>query len=445
MLWQIILQIILIALNAVFACAEIAVISTNDTRLDKLAASGDKRALRLKKLTDQPAKFLATIQVAITLSGFIGSAFAADNFSGYLVDLIMKTGANISEKILDNVSVVVITLILSYFTLVFGELVPKRFAMKNPEKLALAMSGLIAAISKIFAPLVWLLNISTNGILRLCGVDPENEEDTVTEEEILMMSDAGAEKGTINEDENRIIKNIFAFDDMTAEQICTHRTDVSVLWESDESDVWEETIHRTRHSVFPVCGESVDNVIGTVNAKDFFRLEDKSKSNVMNTIMREPYFVHENMKADRLFAHMKQNDADHFAVVVDEYGGMTGIITVTDLVEQLVGDFSDDDLDQPAAKLEQINEQVWSVPGIIPLSEVAEALEINLPADRFDTFGGFVIAILGEIPKDGTQTSIDSENLHIDILEIKHHRIEKCRVTKITMEESDESSEETKN
>jgi len=439
MLGQIILQIILIALNAVFACAEIAVISINDARLEKLAASGDKRAVKLKNLTDDPSRFLATIQVAITLSGFIGSAFAADNFSERLMKLLTKTGLPIPENVLDTIAVIAITLVLSYFTLVFGELVPKRLAMKNPEKLGLGMSGFIVVISKIFAPLVWLLNASTNGILRLLGIDPNSEDDTVTEEEILMMSDAGAEKGTIDEAENRIIKNIFAFDDMTAEQICTHRTDVSVLWAEDSSDVWEETIHKTRHSVFPVCGENVDNVIGTLNAKDFFRLEDKSKENIMKNIIREPYFVHENMKADRLFAQMKQNNADHFAVVVDEYGGMTGIITVTDLVEQLVGEFADDDLDESALRLEQISENEWSVPGITSLSEVAQEMNVILPADKHDTFGGYLISLLGEIPKDGTQLHIDTEFLSVDIREIRHHRIERCTVIKKTEEGGSQS------
>ena len=336
MIGQIILQIILIALNAVFACAEVAVISTNDMRIEKLAASGSKKAVRLKKLTESPTRFLATIQVAITLAGFIGAAFAADSFSEYLTSAIAKTGIGIPSAVIKKVSVVLITLILSYFTLVFGELVPKRAAMKDPEKIALAMSGAITFVSKLFAPMVWLLNTSANGILRLMGIDPESDDDTVTEEEILMMSDAGAEKGTIDEDENRIIKNVFAFDDMTAEQVCTHRTDVDVLWSADDISVWEETIHRTRHSAFPICGESVDNVIGVLNAKDYFRLEDKSRDNIMANAVREPCFVHENMKADRLFDQMKQRGADHFAVVVDEYGGMSGIITITDLVEELV-------------------------------------------------------------------------------------------------------------
>lgn len=441
MLKQLILQIILIALNAVFACAEIAVISINDTKLDKLAASGNKKALRLKKLTNEPSRFLATIQVAITLSGFIGSAFAADNFSERLVKFLVKTGVPVSENVMHSISVILITLILSYLTLVFGELVPKRIAMKNPEKLALNMSGMITAISKIFAPIVWLLNISTNGLLKLMRINPEAEEETVTEEEILMMSDAGAEKGTIDETENKIIKNVFAFDDLTAEQICTHRTDVSILWESESSEEWEETIHRTRHSVYPICGESIDNIIGLLNAKDYFRLADKSKENIMNTIVREPYFVHETMKADRLFAEMKKNCTDHFAIVVDEYGGMSGIITVTDLVEQLVGEFDSDDQDDPSAKFEKISDDMWTIPGFTPLNEVAEELDIVLPADKYETFGGYVIAILGVIPKDGTQTYIDTDKLHIDVLEIKHHRIELCRVSKIEQPEASDDSE----
>lgn len=442
MIGQIILQIFLIALNAFFACAETAVISVNDNRLEKLAASGDKRAVRLKKLTASPTRFLSTIKVSVTLAGFIGAAFAANSFASRIVRLLTSRGCTIPVGTLNAISVVVITLILSYFTLVFGELVPKRAAMKNPERLALGMSGLISLVSKLFSPFVWLLNASSNGVLRLMGINPEDEVETVTEEEILMMSDAGAEKGTIDEDENRIIKNVFAFDDMTAGQVCTHRTDVSVLWTSDSIDVWEETIHRTRHSSFPVCGDSVDNVIGILDAKDYFRIEDKSRDNIMENAVTEPYFVHENMKADRLFEQMKQKGADHFAVVVDEYGGMSGIITVTDLVEKLVGDYADDD-DEISAALEKIGEDVWNVPGIQALSEVSEELEVTLPADKYDTFGGYVIAMLGEIPKEGTNVELETDRLKIEVLNIKQHRIELCRVTKLVPEKSpDEDAEQ---
>ncbi|MEG1968470.1 MAG: CNNM domain-containing protein, partial [Clostridia bacterium] len=211
-IWQILLQILLIALNAVFACAEIAVISMNDNKLAQMAAQGDKRAVRLARLTSQPARFLATIQVAITLSGFMGSAFAADNFSDKLVQWLLSLGVTVPVATLDTAAVIVITLILSYFTLVFGELVPKRIAMKKAEALALGMSGLITAISKLFAPLVWLLTASTNGILRLFGIDPNAEDEEVSEEEIRMMVDVGNQKGVIDPVEREMIQNVFEFD-----------------------------------------------------------------------------------------------------------------------------------------------------------------------------------------------------------------------------------------
>ena len=257
-----------------------------------------------------------------------------------------------------------------------------------------------------------------------------------------MMSDAGAENGTIDEDENRIIKNVFAFDDMTAGQVCTHRTEVSVLWEYDDISVWEETIHRTRHSVFPVCGESVDNVIGFLDAKDYFRLDDKSRENIMKNAVREPYFVHENMKADRLFEQMKKSGSDHFAVVVDEYGGMSGIITVTDLVEQLVGEFSDDEDDEPQLRLERTGENSWLIPGSASIAEVSEELDITLPADKYDTFGGYVIDELGDIPRDGNQITIESDGLRIEVIEISHHRIEACRVEKVIPDNAEETGNE---
>lgn len=435
MLWQIILQILLIAMNAVFACAEIAVISVNPTKLDKMAEDGNKKAVRLQKLTAEPSRFLATIQVAITLSGFIGAAFAADNFADRIVQLTDKAGFSAYNGIIKPAAVVAVTLVLSYITLVFGELVPKRAAMKNPEKLALNMAKGIGVVQTVFAPLVWILNLSTNAVLRLMGINPEAEDDGVTEEEIIMMSDAGAEKGTIDETENRIIKNVFAFDDLTAEQVCTHRTDVSVLWGDESVETWEETIHLTRHSLYPICGESVDNVIGILNAKDYFRLEDKSRENIMENAVREPYFVHENMKADTLFAQMKKKGGCRFAVVVDEYGGMTGIITVTDLVEELVGDFDDDELNESEPEFKEIGADQWIIPGITSLDEVAEQLEMPLPTDKYDTFGGYVIAALGEIPKDGTSIELEVDELLIEVLEIHHHRIEVCKVTKLCTSE----------
>ena len=279
--WLLLLQVVLIALNAVFACAEIAVLSVNEVKLSKMVSEGNRKARRLSRLTAQPARFLATIQVAITLAGFLGSAFAAENFSDPLVDWLVGLGVTIPPATLNTLAVILITLILSFFTLVFGELVPKRIAMKQSEKVALNISGLITVISKLFAPIVWLLSASTNGILRLLGIDPNEAEEQVGEEDIRMMVDASSEHGGIDHEEKEFIQNVFEFDDLTAEEIATHRTDVDLLWLDDTMDDWAETIHNTRHTRYPVCEDSADNVVGILNAKEYFRLADKSRESVM--------------------------------------------------------------------------------------------------------------------------------------------------------------------
>ena len=434
-IWQIVLQFILIALNAIFACAEIAVISMNDNRLSQLASQGDKRALRLVKLTDEPARFLATIQVAITLSGFLGSAFAADNFSDKLVSWLVSLGLKIPVATIDTISVIVITLILSYFTLVFGELVPKRVAMKKAEALALGMSSLITFISKIFAPIVWTLTASTNIMLRLFGIDPNSEEEEVSEEEIRMLLDVGSKKGVIHIDEKEIIQNVFEFDDLTVGEFATHRTEIDVLWKEDGIEKWEEIIHESRHSLYPVCEDTIDNVVGVLNAKDYFRIKNKTVEEIINKAVKPAYFVPEGIKADVLFRQMKKT-RNHFAVVLDEYGGVMGIVTMSDLLEQLVGDLDDDiSLEDEKEEIQQIDEHTWEIQGCASLDEVAEILGINLPLEEFETFGGYVFSSYGSVPDDGTQFEIDLDNIHVKVVEIKEHRIEK---TIVVITESDE-------
>lgn len=342
LLWQLLLQLLLIATNAVFACAEIAVLSVNENKLAKLSEQGDKRAMRLARMTEQPARFLATIQVGITLAGFLGSAFAADNFAQKIVDAVIATGSKISPALLNTVSVIIITIILSYFTLVLGELVPKRVAMRKAEQLALSMSGFIYVVSKIFAPIVWLLTVSTNALLRIIGIDPHAKDEEVTEEEIRLMVDAGGEQGAIDHDEQQIIQNVFEFDDITAAEIATHRTEVAKLWMDESAGEWLATINKTRHSIYPVCRENVDDIIGVLYAKDFFLMEDRSPENLLKNAVRPALFVPETVKADSLFRQMKKTRS-HFAVTVDEYGGMSGIVTMNDLLEQLVGELPEDD------------------------------------------------------------------------------------------------------
>ena len=422
-IFMILLQILLIAFNAMFACAEIAVISMKDTKLAKMVSEGDKRAIRLARLTSQPARFLATIQVAITLSGFLGSAFAAENFSGVIVDWLIGLGVLISAEVLDSIAVVFITIVLSYFTLVFGELVPKQVAMRKAEPLALGMSGLISTIAKVFAPLVSFLTVSTNAILRLLGIDPNAEDDEVSEEEIRMMVDVGSEKGTIDHDEREFIQNVFEFDDLTAEELVTHRTDVDMLDMDDSMEDWKETIYNTRHSLYPICDGSADKIIGILNAKDYFRLEDKSRESVMEHAVNSAYFVPDTVNADVLFRNMKK-DRHTLAVVLDEYGGMTGIITINDLVEQLVGDLGSDDEEEEVKQIELISEGMWKVHGSTALEELSEELGVALPTEDYDTFNGLIFHALGTIPEDGADIEVEVAGLQVKVTDIKEHQVE---------------------
>ncbi len=426
--WQIILQLALILLNAVFACAEIAIISMNDNKLAKLTSSGDRRAVRLTKLTSEPARFLATIQVGITLAGFLGSAFAADNFSGILTAWLVDLGLNIPSAALRKISVFFITIVLSYFTLVLGELVPKRIAMHKAEKIALAMSGLIAAISKIFAPIVWFLSASTNGLLRILGIDPNAQDGAVTEEEIRMMVVAGSERGTIDPEEKDMIQNIFEFDDTSASDIMTHRTEVSVLWLDETDEQWENTINESRFSVYPICSETADDIVGILYAKEYFRLKDRSRENVMQNAVRGGYFVPETIRTHILFRNMKRT-RNHFAVVIDEYGGMSGIVTMNDLLEQLVGDLEDDSsIPEELPLVERIDSKTWRIRGIAPVELVSEQLGILLPEEEYDTFGGLVFGILGTIPSDGSTPTLEVFGMVIKVTEVRNHRLESAVV-----------------
>lgn len=429
--WQILLQVFLIMLNAVFACAEIAVISMNDNKLAQMAAQGDKRAVRLARLTSQPARFLATIQVAITLSGFMGSAFAAENFSDMLVSWLVSLGASVPVKTLDAIAVVVITLILSYFTLVFGELVPKRLAMKKAEALALGMSALITFISKLFAPVVWVLTASTNLMLRLCGIDPNAEDEEVSEEEIRMMVDIGNKKGVIDPVEKEIIENVFEFDDLPIGDFVTHRTDMNLLWMHETPEQWDETIRASRYSLYPLCDKTVDCVVGILSTKEYFRLTAKTREIILEQAVKPAFFVPESICADVLFKQMKKT-RNRIAVVVDEYGGVTGIITMNDLLEQLVGDFDEvapDETQEPA--LLKLDDNTWQVKGSAPLETVMHALDVTLPTDEYDTFGGLVFAQHGFIPPDGTKLALDAYGLHICVEQVKEHRMEKAVVSRL--------------
>ena len=328
MLQPIFLLMVLIFLNAVFASAEIAVISMSDLKLRQLCEAGDRRAGKLEALIKQPAKFLATIQVAITLAGFLQSAFAAENFAQPLVTLLRGTGIPVAEEALKSACIVVITLILAYFNLVFGELVPKRVAMKKAEELALKMAGMLSLVAKIFAPLVWLLTASTNFWLRRFGIDPE---------EVRLLLAEGREQGTIPTEETEMIQNVFGFDDIAVGTICTHRREMVSLSTEEDEAVWDRILAESVHTYYPIFAGRSEDVVGILDGKAYFRMKDHTRDKVMQCAVQKPMLAADSMKANRLFEQMKQQQ-NYFAVVTDAYGGVTGIVTLCDIMEYLVGD-----------------------------------------------------------------------------------------------------------
>ncbi len=428
-IWWIIFQICLISVIAIFTCAETAVFEINENRLEDLAEDGNKRAERLLKLTEKSSKFMTVARAGVTLAGFAASAFAAECFAGRLTDKLVKAGSNISESAVMTASIIVVTVILAFVTLVLGELVPRRAVMKNPEKAGLALSGVISFFAVIFTPFAWLASTVSNGILRLMRIDPNYDAERVTEEEIRMMVDAGSEKGTIDEDEKEMIQNVFEFDDLTADEIATHRTDVSMLWLEESQEEWEKTIYESSYSHYPVCRETVDEIVGVLYTRDYFRLKDKSRTNVLKKAVKPAYFVPHSINADVLFENMKKS-GNYFAIVLDEYGGVHGIITMTDLIEEIVGDFSGSQ-SSDTADIESVGSSAWQISGAADIDDVEKELDIELDSGDYDTFGGFVISVLGYIPDDGQTLETDAGGLHINVVEVKDHRIVKTIVTKI--------------
>lgn len=433
MIGSIILLVVLIFLNAVFASAEIAVISINEVKLKKLVEQKDKRAIKLTKLTSDSSRFLSTIQIAITLAGLLSSAFAADNFAGPLVNALVNAGVKIPASVLNTIAVFVITLVLAYFNLVLGELVPKRLAMQKADSMALGMANMLYGVSKIFYPIVTLLSWSTNIVLKLMGVDPNAADEKMTEEEILMVLAEGNEQGVIDEHESEIIQNLFEFGDTCAEQICTHRIDVIALDENDSDEEWKEIIYNEKHTYYPIYNETKDNVTGILDTRDYFRLQNASREEILKDAVRPVYFIPEGIKADTLFQNMRR-ERKYFAVLLDEYGGMSGIITIHDLLEAIVGDMHDEDDIEEEEKIKQLDETHWLVYGDTALTDMEKEFNIDLP-DECETFNGLVCDILGTIPEDGSKPVCEKYGLKIQVEEVEKHYIEKAIVELIPKEE----------
>ncbi len=440
---KLLLQVVLIGLNAFFAATEIAVVSLNATKLKKMEEEGDKRAKRLLKMVESPSSFLSTIQIAITLAGLLGSAFAADSFAGYIVDGVYNgLGLTmIPAGVMNTIAMIITTLVLSYFQLVFGELVPKRIAMQKSFQVACFTSRVVVAVATVMRPVIWLLSVSTNGMLKLLRLKVEAEEETVTEEEIRMMIDLGGQKGTIDQEEQEWIENVFRFDDISVREAMTRTADVEAFSLNATDEEIIHTIRETGLSRYPVYDEDINDIVGTLNARDFLLERGAEHPRSLKELLRSPYFVPESIHADDLFRDM-QTKKIHIAIVIDEYGQTAGIITIEDLLEEIVGNIYDEFDPAEAPEMEKLGDNLWRVNGGVFIDELAEELDMEIPEDEdYDTVGGMIFSCLHTIPADGTQFDVQVNGLDIHVEKIEDRRIEEALIRKLPPAEPEEEGE----
>ncbi|KAF0092067.1 MAG: Hemolysins-related protein [Fusobacteria bacterium] len=426
---EILLLILLIALNAFFAATEIALISLNDNKIKQMAEDGNKKAKNLVKLLGEPSRFLATIQIGITLAGFLASAFAAGSFAEPLVNFLKSFGIPIPIAVLTPIVVVIITMILAYFTLVLGELVPKRIAMNKSESISFAVVGPLMILSKLTFPFVKLLTISTNFFVRLLGVDPNSVDDDVTEEEIRMMVDVGEEKGTIDKQEKFMINNVFEFNNKTAGDIMTHRVELVAVPIETELPELVSIINQEHYTRIPVYEGNVDNIVGVLHVKDLLRLLDDGLSDSFDLVenIRKPLYIPILKKTNEIFVEMKLAQT-HMAIVLDEYGGTAGIITIEDLLEEIVGNIFDEYDEEGDIELKKIAEDVYEASGLISLSELEGTLGIDLPIDDYDTLNGFLINLFGHLPTGKVGEAVKFGNVEFQVLKATYKRIERVKI-----------------
>lgn len=425
---HLIILFLLIGMNAFFAASEIAIISVNAVKIRKKAEDGDAKAKLLQNLIGEPSKFLATIQVGVTLAGLLASAVAAEGFADQLTLWIKGWGWPLS--VVKFAAVILITMILSYFQLVLGELVPKRLAMQKPEQIARFAVKPIYILSKITAPFVKFLSISTNFVIKIFGGNPALHEEKISEEEIRLMVEVGQEKGVIQTTEKEMINNIFEFDNTTASEVMTHRTDVYALSLDASLDEVIDLLVCQKFSRMPVYDDNIDNIVGILHVQDLIPvLKGANKADFsLKKIIRDAHFVPSSKKTDELFKELQKNKT-HMAVVIDEYGGTAGIVTIEDLIEEIVGNIFDEH-DEETREIERIDNSTFMVDGHVGLAIINELLDMKLPEGDYDTLAGFVVAQLGRIPSEDERPIVEYHNIVFQVEVVEERRIAKVRIVK---------------
>lgn len=423
--------------NAFFSCTEMAVVSVNKNRMGMLAEKGNKKAKLISKLLEEPTNFLSTIQVAITLSGFFASASAATNFSFVIENWLNPFNIPYTKEI----SLVLVTIVLSFFTLVFGELVPKRVALQRAESIALFSVKIVYLISKIVLPFIKLLSFATNLVLKILGVNLENIEKKVSEEEIKSLIEVGQRHGVFNETEKEMITSVLSFDNKIAREIMIPRKNVySINIDTPLINYLDELLEE-KHSRIPVYQGDKDNIVGILYIKDFIVEARKNGFENVNisSIMKKPYFVLENKNIDILFKEFQKRKI-FMAILVDEYGSFVGIVTMEDIIEEVMGNIQDV-YDEEDPLLEKLSEYTYLVDGFYSLNDLNSKLGLKIDNDEFDTVSGFVIDLLGRIPEENEKLQVNYKNLSFQILSVKEKCIDKIKMT-ISPEIVEETSEE---
>lgn len=422
---QLIIIVVLILVNAFFAASELSILSANPIKIGLLADEGNKNAKIIQKLQENETKFLSTIQVGITLAGFFSSATAAVSLSEGFAETLTKLGIPGANTI----ALVVVTLILSYFTLVFGELFPKRLALRAPEKIALAFAKPVNAIRIIFKPVVWLLSGSCELLVRLFHLKP-NSDDKVTEDEIKALVSTGVEDGTINSDEQELINAVFTFGDLKVRDVMTPRVNVFMINIDDSISKIRKMIKEEKYSRIPVYEDSKDNVIGILNIKDIFlSLKANYTNDDLKSILRKPLFVIENMKADTLFKKM-QDTLNQVAVVIDETGSVSGYLTMEDLVEEVMGNIFDE-YDEIEEVITKVDEHNYIIDATIPIQDLNRELdlEIEKEEDSYSSLAGFITYKLESFPQLNDEVILEDEELTLKVIEIENTSIKKVLLT----------------
>jgi putative hemolysin len=428
-LWtQIFIIFALIGANAFFAASEMAIVSVRQARLKPLIDDGNKAAIIVSKFLEEPSKLLATIQIGITFAGFLASAIGAQTLSSALAVFLRSLNIPVVTASAGVIATLIVTIIIGFFTLVLGELVPKRLALEKSEKIAMFVAKPIRILSKITAPVVKMLSFTTNMVAKMLGGSNTVSNSQITEEEIRLMINVGEEKGIFQETETNMINSIFEFDNTAAKEVMTPRNHIIAVNIDATVDEILEIVVEENFSRIPVYENSIDNVIGLLYVKDLFALIRKSTEweISLKDLIRPAYFVPEYKKIDELFKEM-QKSKTHIAIVIDEYGGTAGLITIEDLLEEIVGNIFDE-YDDVVLEYEQIDEDTYLVDGLLGISEINDIMRLDLPEEEFDTISGMILSLSGKMPEVGEE--VEYEDVSFRIEEVDDKRISKIKIQK---------------